>query len=148
VGAAFILVSVALALVSFFVYFSFIFSPWRSSPQWIFAYDAFLGGPVLLASVLVWAFPFAAVCRRNKVFPAGLGGWVFLDGSSPRLPQQEPLRLREALTIGVILGMIFWFLWEAEYFAFICRSGWRVQSMQDFPCFSIGQRGCLAADSF
>jgi TPR repeat protein/Zn-dependent protease with chaperone function len=116
IGTAFILVVIALALAFWFVYFSFLVTPWRGSPEWIFSYDTFLGGPVLLASVLVWAFPFAAAWWRNKVFPAGLGGWVFLDGSSPRLPRQEPLRLREALTIGVILGMIFWFLWEAEYF--------------------------------
>jgi TPR repeat protein len=116
VGAAFILVGAALATVFFSVSFSFAVTPWRGSPDWIFAYDTFLGGPVLLASVLVWAFPFAALLWRSKAFSTGLRDWVFLDGSLPRLPRQDPLSIRGAFTTGITLGVIFWFLWEAEYF--------------------------------
>jgi hypothetical protein len=116
VGMAFILVIVVLALAIFFVDLSFFFTPWRGSPNWMYLYDLFMGGPVLFASLVVWAFPLAALWRRKKTLPATPASWVFLDGSSPRLPPREELQIRDALVAGIGAGLVFWALWEAEYF--------------------------------
>jgi TPR repeat protein/Zn-dependent protease with chaperone function len=116
IGTAFILVIVVLALAFYFIYFSFIVTPWRRSPDWIYAYSIFMGGPVLFASLVVWAFPLAASWRRQNTLLATPASWVFLDGASPRLPQHEALRIRDPLVAGIAVGLVFWLLWEVEYF--------------------------------
>ena len=117
VATALILVVGTLASASFVVMFSFTVTPWREwGPSWIYSYGFVAGGPILLSSMAVWAFPLVAPWWRQGVEPRKLPGWVFLDGASPDLPNQEPLRAGGALLTGIVMGLIFWLLWELIYF--------------------------------
>jgi Zn-dependent protease with chaperone function len=61
VAMALILVIGTFAVGWFFVTLSVVFKPWQWQEiigiDWIYGYDIFMGGPVILASVAVWAFP-------------------------------------------------------------------------------------------
>jgi TPR repeat protein/Zn-dependent protease with chaperone function len=117
VVTALILVVGPLALASYGAMFSFWVTPWREfGPGWIYGYSVFAGAPVLIASLAVWAFPLAAPWWRRRFKPTGLAHWVFLDGSSPELPHQEPLQSGRALLTGLVVGLVFWLMWELLYF--------------------------------
>jgi hypothetical protein len=72
--------------------------------------------PIVIASLAVWAFPLAAAWWRRPVMPARPAPWVFLDGASPEIPSREPVRVRAALSTGIVMGLLFWLCWEALYF--------------------------------
>jgi hypothetical protein len=116
VGVAYILLILALGSASVTVLVAFGYIAPTGTPNSTFAYDVVAGVPVLLASVLAWAFPMAALWRRETVTPGKLADWVFLDGSSPRLPREGTLRPSQALVVGVVIGLAFWLLWEMVYF--------------------------------
>lgn len=117
VATALILVVGTLALASFVVTYSFVTTPWREwRPNVIYEYGLVAGAPIVVASLIAWAFPLAARWWRKPVMPTGLACWVFLDGSSPEIPSQEPLRLRGTLLTGIVMGLVYWLLWELFYF--------------------------------
>jgi TPR repeat protein len=75
------------------------------------------GPPVILASVLVWAFPMAAgFWRRRSAFAVG-PGWVLLDRTTIERGPDEPWRLGSALTTASIMGLAFCIWVQATYFA-------------------------------
>jgi TPR repeat protein len=117
VATALILLVATFGLASFVVTLSFMATPWRQEgPNWIYQYGLVAGGPIVIVSMAAWAFPLAASWRRKQVMPAGLAGWVFLDGAAPQIPGQEPVRPGEALWTGIVTGLVFWLAWELLYF--------------------------------
>ncbi len=75
------------------------------------------GPPVILASVLVWAFPMAAgFWRRRSVYTVG-PRWVLLDRATIEHAPDEPWRLGSALTTAGIVGLAFCIWLEATFFA-------------------------------
>src|SRR6516162_6124942 len=54
--------------------------------------------------------------EAKEGYTGGLAPWVFLEGSPPELPNQEALRPRRALTTGIVVGLVFWLLWESYLF--------------------------------
>src|SRR5262249_28018285 len=115
VGTAFILVIIALALSVWIVTTSFLVPSLKGSNEKVVIYDLYVGGPVIFALLLTWAFPLAPFFWRENTGSAKSAGWVFLDGSSAPVPQQEPLRLSQVLLTGVIAGLCFWLMWEMIY---------------------------------
>lgn len=117
VATALILVVVAFALATYSVLFSVLVTPWRrAGADWIYVYGLFAGGPIVIASLAVWAFPLAASWWRRRVVPAGLAPWVFLDGASPEISTREPVPIRAALLTGIVMGLLFWLSWELLHF--------------------------------
>lgn len=116
VGTAFILMIIALGLALTIVR-SFIIMPFfKGLSAKIAVYDIYIGGPVIFAFLLTWAFPLAPLFRQRNTGSPKLAAWVFLDGSSAAVPPQEPLRLSEVLITGVIAGLCFWLTWEVIHF--------------------------------
>src|SRR5260370_36582624 len=75
--------------------------------------NTLLSSGVLVAFVCLWAFPLAAwFWRKQAKTPVG-SYWAFLGASSQPivLPRQDPFRLRFALTVGLVGGLIFCGLW-------------------------------------
>jgi len=71
--------------------------------------DTLLSPGVLVAFVCLWAFPLATWFWRKKVKTQAGSHWAFLGTSSQPivLPRQEPFRLRFALTLGLVGGLVF-----------------------------------------
>jgi TPR repeat protein len=117
VGTTLILVVGVLALVSFVVMLTVLAAPWRQGdPTFVYGYAAFAGGPIVIASIAVWAFPLAALWWQKQVTPGPPAQWVFLDGAAPDVPTQPEVRVRGALVTGAIMGLLFLFLIELVYF--------------------------------
>ena len=90
VATALAMVVVTLAMATIVVGISFLSRPWRTwGPGWLYTYGLVAGGPLLVVSLAVWAFPLAALRWRKQIVPAGSAPWVFLDGASPRIATQE-----------------------------------------------------------
>jgi len=73
---------------------------------------AILSPLILLAVIVLWAYPLATwFWRTRKARPIG-SSWAFLDSSSQQLvlPTHAPLRLGLALRVGVVGGLAFWVL--------------------------------------
>jgi TPR repeat protein/Zn-dependent protease with chaperone function len=86
-----------------------------TTPSMMFA--LLTGPPVILASVLVWAFPMAAgFWRRRSAYTVG-PGWVLLDRATIEHTPDEPWRLSSALTAASIIGLAFCIWLEATFFA-------------------------------
>jgi TPR repeat protein/Zn-dependent protease with chaperone function len=116
IGAAFILVIIALALTIWIVKSSIIMPFFKGSMGKIAVYDLYVGGPLIFALLLTWAFPLAPLWWQQSPGSTRLASWVFLDASSAPVPQQEPLRLSEVLITGVIAGLCFWLMWQVIHF--------------------------------
>jgi len=71
--------------------------------------DPLLSPGVLAAFICLWAFPLAAWFWRKRVTMRVESNWAFLDASSQPvvLPRHDPFRLRFALTIGLVGGLVF-----------------------------------------
>lgn len=106
------------------------FAPWLSLLLQSFSFgntslQAFLSG-ILLApgailaltaspftfAVLVglWAFPMGAWFWRHRASTVSDWGWAFLDSSPQRTVSPLPLRLRTAVVVGLVAGLLFWVL--------------------------------------
>lgn len=116
IATSLILVVGAYEVAGFVVLFSFFTAPWKSSHTWIYMYDQMLGGPVLFASVALWAFPLSALLWRKRVPSRGLPNWVFFDGSAGAVSHRQPLRVGGALMTGIVMGLIFLLVIELIYF--------------------------------
>jgi Zn-dependent protease with chaperone function len=113
VATALAMVVVTLAMATTVVGMSFLSRPWQTwGPGWFYTYALVAGGPLLVASLAVWAFPLAAVWWRKEVVPAESAPWVFLDDASPRIPTQEAVRSKPALLIGIIVGLVYLLPWQ------------------------------------
>lgn len=118
VATALFLVVGALALASFIVLLSFTATPWRQAGAvGLYMYGSSVGGPIIIASMVAWAFPLVGIWRRKQITPARLAPWVFLDGASPpEIPSQKPVRPAEALLTGVVIGLLYCLWWELVIF--------------------------------
>jgi TPR repeat protein len=117
VAMALILMVGMLAMVSFVVMFSVLITPWRlEGSSWIYGYGLMVGGPILISSMVVWAFPLAALWWRNQMPSVGSAQWVFLDGVSHESPSREPVRLRGAFLTGTVMALLFWLWLELVHF--------------------------------
>ncbi len=86
-----------------------------TTPSMVFA--LLTGPPVILASVLVWAFPMTAgLWRRRSAYTVG-PGWVLLDRATIEHAPDEPWRLGSALTAASIIGLAFCIWLQATFFA-------------------------------
>jgi hypothetical protein len=65
-----------------------------------------------LAFVCLWAFPLAVSIWRERRATVAASSWAFLGSSSQtaRWSVQEPLRPRLAMIVGLVGGLIYWFL--------------------------------------
>jgi Zn-dependent protease with chaperone function len=72
-------------------------------------YDTLLSPGVLVAFVCLWAFPLAAGFWRKQVTTPVGSNWAFLGASSQPavLLRQNPFRLRYALIVGLVGGLVF-----------------------------------------
>lgn len=72
-------------------------------------FDTLLSPGVLVAFVCLWAFPLATWFWRKQVKTQAGPHWAFLGASSPPivLPRQDPFRLRFALIVGLVGGLVF-----------------------------------------
>ncbi|HET8851478.1 MAG TPA: hypothetical protein VFN02_03055, partial [Ktedonobacteraceae bacterium] len=72
-------------------------------------YDILLSPVVLVAFVCLWAFPLVARFWRKQVKTPTGSNWAFPGTSSQHvvLPPQDPFRLRFALTVGLVGGLVF-----------------------------------------
>ena len=117
VATALILVVGAFGMATFVVLLSVMVTPWRQEGTvGIYMYGMAAGLPIIVASLAVWAFPLAAAWWQRPVMPARPAPWVFLDGASPEISSREPVRVRAALSTGIVMGLLFWLSWEALYF--------------------------------
>jgi Zn-dependent protease with chaperone function len=71
--------------------------------------DTLLSPGVLLAFICLWAFPLATWFWRKQVKTPVGSHWAFLGASSQPivLPRQDPFRLRFALIVGMVGGLVF-----------------------------------------
>ena len=117
VATALILVVGTFGLATFVVLLSFVVTPWRQEGSGgIYLYVVAAGGPIIVASLVAWGFPLTALWWRKQVMPVRVAHWVFLDGASPRIPNQEPVRPGRALTTGIVMGLLFLLAWELVIF--------------------------------
>ena len=124
VAMAFILVVGVLALATFVMEFSFAITPWRQAGAGgIYLYMVIAGIPIVIASLVAWAFPLTALWWRKQVMPARVAHWVFLDGASPKIPSQEPVRPVSALLTGIVMALLFWLSWELLHFRGVLPTG-------------------------
>ncbi len=72
-------------------------------------YNTLLSTGVFVAFVCLWAFPLAVWFWRKQVKTAVGSHWAFLGASSQPivLPRQDPFRLRFALIVGLVGGLVF-----------------------------------------
>jgi len=72
-------------------------------------FNTLLSPGMLVAFVCLWAFPLAAWFWRKQVTTPVEPSWAFLDPSSQSiiLPRQDPFRLRFALIVGLVGGLVF-----------------------------------------
>jgi Zn-dependent protease with chaperone function len=115
VASALVMVLGALTVASTLVMFAVIGINWQGGAPtgWFDMYSVPVGFPLFLLMQIAWAFPLAAALRRRHRMPARPAGWVFLDGASPEIPAQQPLRLGGAFLIAVVMGLIFAIFWQS-----------------------------------
>jgi Zn-dependent protease with chaperone function len=117
VGAALLLVLGTLGSASFAVYFYFLaMSAVRDLAQFGYLAAFIIGVPVFVASVIAWAFPFAAkLCARRRRSD-GPAPWLFLDDGGSEIPEQAALSVASAAVTGVVLGLLYWLAFELVFF--------------------------------
>jgi TPR repeat protein len=80
-------------------------------------FEQVTGPPVILASVLVWAFPMAAGLRRRRSAYTVGPGWVLLDRATIDRAPDQPWRLGSALITASIIALVCCIWLEATFFA-------------------------------
>ena len=124
VATALILVVGALVLTPFIAMYSFHTTVARLQGwHWIsvFAVALAASGPIIIALVMVWAFPLAATFRRHRASPPEVAPWVFLEDASveiasPGIPSQAPIHPTKALMTGLVVGLVALLSWELFWF--------------------------------
>ena len=84
--------------------------------QGLYFYVQLFGIYMALAATIAWGFPLSASLWGARSSPRSIPEWVFLDGSTGEIPDQERLRPSRAVFVGVIVGLIFCLLCEVVYF--------------------------------
>jgi TPR repeat protein/Zn-dependent protease with chaperone function len=111
-----ILLLTAFVAVSFVVYLSMFAGVWGHWTFMLYGHATALGVPIIAVSVLAWAIPLAAALVRGDGGPVPSADWVYLDGGSAPIADQDPLHPGLAARIGVVVGLIFWLLWMSLYY--------------------------------